>query len=168
MYFMKLIYKRVTSEYFIFEVFHSTLLLLPPLWLHCVGGMLGLNQDCCNLKLITLPDAGLMYPRSMCPRLKVLGCCAPWTKRPLDTVPLTDVSQPWTASRMDRTTHGCHRKLLKNRYLGMGWLGQGHNRQGTLCPRDAASKNFRSGTHRSGHIGRGRTNIAPTAAAYLR
>jgi len=24
----------------------------------------------------------------------------------------------------------------------MGWFGQGHNRQGTLCPRDATSKNF--------------------------
>jgi hypothetical protein len=42
------------------------------------------------------------------------------------------------------------RKLLKNRYLVMGWFGQGHNSQGTLCPRDATSKNFRSGTHRSG------------------
>jgi hypothetical protein len=31
-----------------------------------------------------------------------------WMLRPLDIVPLTDVSQPWTASRMDRTTHGCH------------------------------------------------------------
>jgi hypothetical protein len=36
----------------------------------------------------------------------------------------------------------------------MGWFGQGHNTQGTLCPRDATSKNFWSG-----HIGRGRTNI---------
>ncbi len=33
----------------------------------------------------------------------------------------------------------------------MGWFGQGQNSQGTLCPtRDATSKNFRSGTHRSG------------------
>jgi hypothetical protein len=41
-------------------------------------------------------DAGLM-----CPRPKVLGCCAPWTKRPLDIVSLTDVSRPWTASSME-------------------------------------------------------------------
>jgi hypothetical protein len=32
----------------------------------------------------------------------------------------------------------------------MGWFGQGHNSQGTLCPRGATSKNFRSGTHWSG------------------
>jgi len=49
------------------------------------------------------------------------------------------------------------RKLLNNRYLGMGWFGQGHNSQETLCPRDATSKNFRSGTHRS--------NIAPFPAS---
>jgi hypothetical protein len=50
-------------------------------------------------------DAGLMCPQLMCPWPKVLGCCTPWTKRPLDIMPLTDVSQPWTASGMDRTTH---------------------------------------------------------------
>ncbi len=38
----------------------------------------------------------------------------------------------------------------------MGWFGHGHSRQGTLFPRDATSKNFGRG-----HIGRGRTNIAP-------
>jgi hypothetical protein len=37
-----------------------------------------------------------------------------------------------------------------NQIKGMGWLGQGQISQGTLCPRDATSKNFRSGTHRSG------------------
>jgi hypothetical protein len=37
-----------------------------------------------------------------------------------------------------------------NLNLGMGWFGQGQNSQGTLCPRDATSKNFQSGTHRSG------------------
>jgi len=47
-------------------------------------------------------DAGLMCPRPMCPRPKVLGCCTPWTKCPLDIMSLTDVSRPWTASRMDR------------------------------------------------------------------
>ncbi len=41
-------------------------------------------------------DAGLM-----CPRPKILGCCVPWTKRPLDIVSLTDVSRPWTASSME-------------------------------------------------------------------
>ncbi len=34
-------------------------------------------------------------------RPKILGCCAPWTKRPLDIVPLTDVSRPWTAPSME-------------------------------------------------------------------
>ena len=29
-----------------------------------------------------------------------------------------------------------------NQIKGMGWFSQGHNRQGTLCPRDATSKNF--------------------------
>ncbi len=37
-----------------------------------------------------------------------------------------------------------------NQNKGMRWFGQGQNSQGTLCPRDATSKNFRSGTHRSG------------------
>jgi hypothetical protein len=37
-----------------------------------------------------------------------------------------------------------------NQIKGMGWFGQGQISQGTLCPRDATSKNFRSGTHRSG------------------
>ncbi len=46
-------------------------------------------------------DAGLMCPRPMCPRPKILGGCAPWTKRPLDIVSLTDVSRPWTASSME-------------------------------------------------------------------
>ncbi len=41
-------------------------------------------------------DAGLM-----CPQPKILGCCAPWTKRPLDILPLTNVSRPWTASSME-------------------------------------------------------------------
>ena len=46
-------------------------------------------------------DAGLMCPRPMCPRPKILGCCAPWTKCPLDIVSLTNVSRPWTASSME-------------------------------------------------------------------
>ncbi len=37
-----------------------------------------------------------------------------------------------------------------NQIKGMGWFGQGQNSQGTLCSRDATSKNFPSGTHRSG------------------
>ncbi len=37
-----------------------------------------------------------------------------------------------------------------NQIKGMGWFGQGQISQGTLYPRDATSKNFRSGTHRSG------------------
>ncbi len=37
-----------------------------------------------------------------------------------------------------------------NQIKGIGWFGQGQNGQGTLCPRVATSKNFRSGTHRSG------------------
>jgi hypothetical protein len=41
-------------------------------------------------------DAGLMYPRPMRPRPKILGCYAPWTKHPLDIAPLTNVSRPWT------------------------------------------------------------------------
>ncbi len=40
-----------------------------------------------------------------------------------------------------------------------GWFGQGHNNQGTLCPRGSTTKNFGLW-----HIGRGRTNIAPTEA----
>ncbi len=37
-----------------------------------------------------------------------------------------------------------------NQIKGMGWFGQGQNNQGTLRRRVATSKNFRSGTHRSG------------------
>ena len=152
-------------------------------------------------------DAGLMCPRPMCPRLKILGCCAPGTKRPLDIVSLTNVSRPWTASIMQlapsaaiaasvslrhlmdqwgvwpasptpltrfiglaplrrmhaRPTHrtpplrsakarGSRKSGVAslNQIKGMGWFGQGQNSQGTLCPRDATSKNFRSGTHWSG------------------
>jgi hypothetical protein len=47
-------------------------------------------------------------------------------------------------------TLGPHIELQSNLNLRMGWFGQGQNSQGTLCPRDATSKNFRSGTHRSG------------------
>ncbi len=150
---------------------------------------------------------GLMCPRPMCPQPKILGCCAPWTKRPLDFVSLTDVSRPWTASSMELASSAAIAALVGLRRLmdqwgvwpasptpltrciglaplrrmharpthrtpplrsakprgswksgfaslnqikGMGWFGQGQISQGTLCPRDATSKNFRSGTHRSG------------------
>ncbi len=33
---------------------------------------------------------------------------------------------------------------LRSKYFS-GWFGQGHNNQGTLCPRGTTSKNFRSG-----------------------
>ena len=152
-------------------------------------------------------QTGLMCPRPMCPRPKILGCCAPGTKRPLDIVSLTDVSRPWTASSMElapsaaiaasvglrrlmdqwgvwpasptpltrfiglaplrrmhaRPTHrtpplrsakarGSWKSGVAslNQIKGMGRFGQGQNSQGTLCLRDATSKNFRSGTHRSG------------------
>ncbi len=126
-----------------------------------------------------------MCPRPMCPRPKILGCCAPGTKRPLDIVSLTDVSRPWTASSMELVPAAAIaasvglRRLMDQwgvwpasptpltRFIGLaplrrmhaqpthrikskGWFGQGQNSQGTLCPRDATSKNFRSGTHRSG------------------
>ncbi len=38
---------------------------------------------------------------AMCPQPKILGCCPPWTKRPLDIVSLTDVSRTWTVSSME-------------------------------------------------------------------
>ncbi len=38
---------------------------------------------------------------------------------------------------------------LRSKYFS-GWLGQGQNNQGMLCPWGATSKNFWSGTHRSG------------------
>ncbi len=53
------------------------------------------------ITFLTRIDAGLMCPRPMCPRPKILGCCAPGTKRPLDIVSLTDASRPWTASSME-------------------------------------------------------------------
>ncbi len=56
-----------------------------------------------TFELVSQCDAGLMCPWPMSPRLKVLGCCAPCTKRPLHIVPLTDVSQP-----LDRVTYGPH------------------------------------------------------------
>ncbi len=39
-----------------------------------------------------------------------------------------------------------------NQIKEMGWFGQGQISQGTLCPRDATSKNFRSGTHRDAQV----------------
>jgi hypothetical protein len=38
--------------------------------------------------------AMLVRPRPMCPRLKILGCCIPWTKCPLAILPLTEPSHP--------------------------------------------------------------------------
>ncbi len=153
-------------------------------------GGLSLATICVWTRRYVAMDAGLMRPRPMCPRPKILGCCAPWTKPPLDNVSLTDVSRPWTWSTMKlapsaaitasvglrhlmnqwgvwpasptpltrfidwRPSVGCklgpHIRLQSNMNLGMGWFGQGQNSQGTLCPREATSKNFRSGTHRSG------------------
>ncbi len=70
---------------------------LQSLWRQC------LLKTCNNMQNMSnqINDAGLMCPWPMCPWPKVLGCCAPWTKRPLDILPLTDVSQPWTASGME-------------------------------------------------------------------
>ncbi len=55
----------------------------------------------CTQPTHTHLDAGLMCPQPMCPWPKILGCCAPWTKQPLDIVPLTNVSRPWAASSME-------------------------------------------------------------------
>ncbi len=43
-----------------------------------------------------------------------------------------------------------HHAIHAQRGPGSGHIGQRHNIQGTLCSRGATSKNFRSGTHRSG------------------
>ncbi len=82
----------------------------------------------------------------MCLRPKILGCCAPWTKRPLDIVSLTDVSRPWTASSMELALSaailasvGC-RRLMNHwgvwlasptpltRFIGLAPLRQMHAR----------------------------------------
>jgi len=84
--------------------------------------------------------AMLVRPPPMCPRLKILGCCIPWTKCPLAIVPLTE---PCVVRSMGCAVHAW-------RGPGLGHIGQGHNIQGTLCSRGATSKNFWSGTHRSG------------------
>jgi hypothetical protein len=49
----------------------------------------------------SLIDAGLMCPRPLCQRPKILGCLARRTKRLFNIVPLTDVSRPWTSSSME-------------------------------------------------------------------
>ncbi len=67
-----------------------------------------------------------------------------WGVWPASPTPLTRFIGLSPLRRMHaRPTH-------RTPHIGMGWFGQGQNSQGTLCPRDATSKNFQSGTHRSG------------------
>ncbi len=73
----------------------------------------------------------------------LMNQCGVW---PASLTPLTRFID-W---RPSGCTLGPHIELQSNLNLGMGWFGQGQNSQGTLCPRNATSKNFRSGTHRSG------------------
>jgi hypothetical protein len=106
-------------------------------------------------------DAGSMCPPPMCPRPKVLGCCAPcmicpfgklrdvW---PVSPTPLTDSIGLCPSVRCklgpnNITPSYCFAPLgdtpwsFSSKYLGMGWFGQEHKIQGTLCPRGATSKN---------------------------
>jgi hypothetical protein len=80
-----------------------------------------------------------------------------WMLRPLNKASLGYCAPDRCVPTLDHVRHGAHNAwtahgmgVASNQYLGMGWFGQGHNSQGTFCPRDATSKNFRSGTHRSG------------------
>ena len=77
--------------------------------------------------------------------------------RPLNKASLGYCAPDRCVPTLDHVRHGAHNAwtahgmgVASNQYLGMGWFGQGHNSQGTFCPRDATSKNFRSGTYRSG------------------
>ena len=86
-----------------------------------------------------------------------------WMLRPLNKASLGYCAPDRCVPTLDHVRHGAHNAwtahgmgVASNQYLGMGWFGQGHNSQGTFCPRDATSKIFGRG-----HIGRGRTNIAP-------
>jgi hypothetical protein len=68
----------------------------------------------------------------MCHRTFAHGRCLPYIFCPLDDAILADVFRPWT----------------KTGYL-QGWFVRERIVQGTHHPRDASSKNKRSGTHRS-------------------
>ncbi len=63
------------------------------------------------------------------------------------------VVKPGLPNFADATPMHCVRSMRCAVYAWQGpgseHIGQGHNIQGTLCPRGATSKNFRSGTHRS-------------------
>jgi hypothetical protein len=65
--------------------------------------------------------------------------------------PPSDARSAHRFAALKRTVVGSRVSFAQaNLNLGMGWFGQGQNSQGTLHPRDATSKNFQSGTHRSG------------------
>ncbi len=71
-------------------------------------------------------------PRSMYPRIKVLGRCFPWTMRPLDVASPNQTSLIGT----ELVTY-CEGSLVRDS------SSKEHH------PRDASSKSFRSGTHLS-------------------
>jgi hypothetical protein len=89
-----------------------------------------------------------------------------WMSRPLNKASLGYCAPDRCVPTLDCVKHGTSSIGLRHlmyqwgvwpasptpltRDLGIGWFGQGQNSRGTLCPRDATSKNFQSGTHRSG------------------
>jgi len=80
-----------------------------------------------------------------------------WMLHPLDKMSLGYCAPDRTIPSLntDWMRHPCHVRSMRCalhawRGPGLGHIGQGHNIQGTLCSRGATSKNFWSGTHRSG------------------
>jgi hypothetical protein len=54
----------VTGFFWIFYVLYSTLLHLPPLRLHCVGGCWDRTQDCCDLAVRRFNHSARSHPHS--------------------------------------------------------------------------------------------------------
>ncbi len=112
-------------------------------------------------------NAGLMCPRPMCPRPEILGCCSPWTKRPLDIVSLTNLSRPWTLSSMELAPSAASaasvglRRLMDpwgvwpasptplTRFIGLAPLRQMHARPTHRTP-PLCGAEFRDGMVQSG------------------
>jgi hypothetical protein len=97
-----------------------------------------------SVGLRRLMDQWGIWPASPTPLTRFIGL-APlrWMhSRPTHRTPLLHSAKARGSCKLGVASH--------NQIKGMGWFGQGQISQGTLCPRYATSKNFRSGTHRSG------------------
>ncbi len=111
---------------------------------HCVSTLDRVKHGTSSFRLRRLMDQWGVWPTSPTPLTRFIGL-APLRRmhaRPTHRTP------PLRSAKARGSWKSGVASL--NQIKGMGWFGQGQNSQGTLCPRDATSKNFRSRTHRSG------------------